>query len=166
MDEIHQAPYSSHPRYHKRIITTRKQYFWPGMKKDIGEYISKCMKCQQVKIEHQHPAGLLHPFPVPEWKWEVVSMDFITGLPMTWRQHDSIMFLVHKLTKATHFILVKSTHKTDDIAKIFMKEIFKLHGLPKEIVSDRDPKFTSNFWKGLFVDLGTKLNFITLSFSN
>ena len=88
-------------------------------------------------------------------------MDFITGLPMTWRQHDSIMVVVDNLTKPTHFILVKSTHKTNDIAKIFMREIFKLHGLPKAIVSDRDVKFTSNFWKGLFADLGTKLNFST-----
>ena len=117
------------------------------------------MKCQQVKVEHQHPTGLLQPFPVTEWKWEVISMDFIIGLPMTWRQHDSIMVVVDKLTKAAHFILVKSTHKTDDIAKIFMKDVFKLHGLPKAIVSHRDVKFTSNFWKGLFVDLGTKLNF-------
>ena len=70
---------------------------------------------------------------------------------MTWRQHDSIMVVVDKLKKATHFIPVKSTHKTDDIVKIFMKEIFKLHGLPKAIVFDRDVKFTSNFWKGLFV---------------
>ena len=80
---------------------------------------------------------------------------------MTWRQHDSIMLVVDKLTKATHFILVKSTHKTDDIAKSFMKEIFKLHGLSKAIVSDRDFKFTSNFWKELFANLGTKLNFST-----
>ena len=79
-------------------------------------------------------------------------MDFITGFPITWRQHDSIMLVVEKLTKETHFIPVKSTYKTDAIAKIFLKEIFKLHGLPKPIVSDRDPKFTSNFWKGLFVD--------------
>ena len=89
-------------------------------------------------------------------------MDLITGLPMTWRQHDSIMVVVDKLTKAAHFIPVNpSTHNTDDIAKIFMKEIFKLHGLPKAIVFNRDAKFTSNFWKGLFVDLGTKLNFST-----
>ena len=125
------------------------------------EYISRCMKCQQVKVEHQHLAGLLHPLPVPEWKWEVISMDFITGLQMTWRQHDSIMVVVDKLTKATHFISVKSMHKTDDIANIFMKDIFKLHGFPRAIVSNRDVKFTSNFWKGLFTDLGTKLNFST-----
>ena len=118
------------------------------------EYISRCKKCQQVKVEHQHLAGLLQRLPVLEWKWEVISMDFITGLPMTWRQHDSIMVVVYKLTKAAHFIPVKSTHKSDDIAKIFMKEIFKLHGLPKAIVSDRYVKFTSNFWKGVVCRFG------------
>ena len=86
-------------------------------------------------------------------------MDFIIGFPMTWRQHDSIMVVVDKLTKEDCFISVKSTHKTNDIAKIFMKEIFRLHGFPKAIVSNRDPKFTSNFWKGMFADLGTNLNF-------
>ena len=131
------------------------------MRKDIADYISKCMTCQQVKVEHQHQEGLLHPFPVPEWKWEVISIDFITGLSMTWRQHDSIMVMVDKLTKVAHFIPVKSTYKADDIVNIFMKEIFKLHGLSKAIVSDRDVKFTSNFWKGLFAYLGTKLNFST-----
>ena len=83
-----------------------------------------------MKVEHQHPIGLLQPFPIPKWKWKVVSMDFIIGLPMTWRQHDSIMVVVDKLTKETHFIPVKSTYKTDAIAKIFMKDIFRLHGFP------------------------------------
>ena len=158
MDEIHQTPYFGHLGSQKTIARA-KQYFWPGMKKDIVDYIAKCMKCQQVKVEHQHPAGLLQPLPVPEWKWEVYSMDFITGFQMSWRQHDSIMVVVDKLTKETHFIPVISMHKTDDIAKIFMKDIFKLHGLPKAIVSGRDFKFTSNFWKGMFAYLGTKLNF-------
>ena len=79
-------------------------------------------------------------------------MYFITGFPRTWRKHDSIVVPVYKLKNETHFIPVKSMHKTDDIANIFMKDIFKLHGLPKEIVSDMDAKFTSNFWKGLFAD--------------
>ena len=114
MDEIHKALYSGQPGYQKMITTARKQYFWPGMKKDIAEYISKCMKCQQVKVQHQHPTGLLQPLPVPEWRWEVISMDFIIGFPMTWRQHDSIMVVVDKLMKTTHFIPVKSTYKTDD----------------------------------------------------
>ena len=85
MDEIHQAPYSGHPGYQKTIATARRKYFWPGMKKDMAEYISRCMKCQQVKVEHQHPAGLLQPFPVSEWKWEVISMDFIhNNSPQIW----------------------------------------------------------------------------------
>ena len=103
-----------------------------------------------VKVDHQHLAGLLYPLLVPEWKWEVVSMDFITRLSMNWRQHDSIMVVVDKLKKESHFILVKSTYKTDVIAKIFMKEIFRLHGFPKEIVFDRDPKFTSIFGRVCF----------------
>ena len=155
MDEIHQAPYSGHPGYQNTIATAKKQYFWSRLKKDMAEYISRCMKCQQVKVEHRHLEGLLHPLPVPEWKWEVISMDFIIGFPLTWRQHDSIMVVVDKLTKETHFMPVNSTHKTADIAKIFMKDIFRLHGFPKAIISDRDTKFTSSFWKSLFIDLGT-----------
>ena len=114
------------------------------MKKDMAGYISRCMKCQQVNVEHQHLAGLLQPLLVPEWKWEFISMDFITGLPMTWRQHDSITVVVDKLKKEEHFIPVNSTHKTDDTEKIFMKDIFRFHGFPKAIVSDRDAKFTSD----------------------
>ena len=161
MDEIHQAPYYGHPGYQKTIAAARKKYFCPGMKIDIVDYISKCMKCQQVKVEHQHLAMLLQPLAIPEWKWEVVSMDFIIGLPMIARQHDSIMVVVDKLTKATRFIPIKSMYKADAIMKIFMKVIFRLHGFPKEIIFDRDPKFTSKFWKGLFAYLGTKLNFKT-----
>ena len=78
---------------------------------------------------------------------------------MTVRQHDSIMVVVDKLTKASHFIPVKSMYKADAIANIFIKKIFRLHGLPKAIISDRDTKFTSNFWKGIFAAFGTKFNF-------
>ena len=89
--------------------------------------------------------GLLQPFPIPEKKWEVVTIDFITKLPRTTRQHDSIMVVVDKLTKGAHFVLVKTTHTTTNIAKIYMREIARLHGIPKEIVSDKDTKFTLNF---------------------
>ena len=128
------------------------------MKKDVAKYIAKCMECQRVKVEHKHPAGLLQPLPIPEWKWEVVTIDFITKLPQSSGRHDSIMVVVDKLTKATHFVPVKSTHKAADIAEIYMKEITRLHGIPKAIVSDRDLKFTSNFWKGLFKEFGMGLN--------
>jgi hypothetical protein len=70
-----------HPGYQKMITTVRQLYYWPRMKQDIVEYISKCLECQQVKVEHKHPAGLLQPLPIPEWKWETISMDFITGFP-------------------------------------------------------------------------------------
>eukprot|EP00253_Pinus_taeda_P028544 PITA_28544 len=123
------------------------------------DYLVRCIVCQQVKAEHQHPAGLLQPLPIPEWKWEVITMDFITGLPKSKKGNDSIMVVVDKLSKSAHFILVQSTYRAAQIANIFMQNIFRLHGLPKTIISDRDVKFTSAFWKNLFEGLGTQLNF-------
>jgi hypothetical protein len=94
-------------------------------------------------------------------EWEVVKMDFITKLPITNKQHDSIKVVVDKLTKAAHFIPVMITHKASKIVDVYMREIARLHGIPRTIVSDRDPKFTSNFWKGFFNGFGTNLNFST-----
>jgi hypothetical protein len=114
-----------------------------------------------VKVEHRHPTGLLQPLSIPEKKWEVMTMDFITGLPRMNKKHDSIMVVVDKLTKASHFVPMKTTHTTTNIAEIFMKEIVRLHGIPRKIVSDKDTKFTSNFRRGLFKGFGTNLNFST-----
>jgi hypothetical protein len=100
-----------------------------------------------VKDEQQHLDVLLQPLPIPEWKWEVISLDFITGLPKTQKQNDSIMVVIHKLRKSAHFILVKPTYKVINIVEILMKEIFRLHGIPKMVILDRDVKFTSMFWK-------------------
>jgi hypothetical protein len=161
LDELHKKSYSGHPGYQKTITTLRKLFYWPNMKNETTEYLSKCLDCQQVKVEHQHPTGLLQPLPIPEWKWEIISMDFITGFPKTQRQNDSIMVVIDKLRKYAHFIPVKSTYKAINIAEIFMKEIFRLHGIPKMVISDRDVKFTSNFWKELFAGLDTNLNFST-----
>lgn len=143
MDEIHKMQYLEHPSYLKMIVIARRQYFWPVMKKNIIKYIAKCMRCQQAKVKHQHPIGLLQCLPIPKWKWKLVT---ITKLPTTSRQHDFIMVMVDKLSKSTHIIFVKSTYKTNDIARIFMREMFRLHGLPKVIVSDRKTKFTCNFF--------------------
>ena len=161
LKEMHNVTYVDHPGYQKTVAAVKSHYFWPSMKKEIAEYIARCMECQKVKAEHRHPAGLLQPLPIPEWKWEVITMDFITGLPRTSKQHDSIMVVVDKLTKAAHFIPLKTTHRAADVADIFLKEVARLHGIPKTIVSDRDPKFTSNFWKGLFKGFETNLNFST-----
>jgi transposase InsO family protein len=131
------------------------------MKNDVLDYITQCMECQKVKDEHRHPTGLLQPLPIPEKKWEVITMDFITGLTRKNKKHGSIMVVVDKLRKAAHFVPVKKTHTTTNIAEIYMREIARLHGTPRKIVSDRHTKFTSNFWRGLFKGFGANLNFST-----
>ena len=120
------------------------------MKNVVAEYIVRCMELHKLKVEHQHLASLLQPLPILEWKWDVVMMDFITKLPNTRLKNDVIMVVVDKLSKETHFIQVNTTHKAADIEDIYMKEVARLHGILKAIVSNRDSKFTSNFWKGLF----------------
>jgi hypothetical protein len=161
LKEMHDVPYVGHTGYQKTITAVRSQFFWLGMKKDVDHYIAQCMECQKVKAQHRHPTDLLQPLPIPEKKWEVITMDFITGLPRMNKQHDSIMVVVEKLTKAAHFVPMKTTHTMANIAEIFMKEISRLHGIPRKIVSDRDTKFTSKLWKGLFKGFGTNINFIT-----
>jgi hypothetical protein len=118
------------------VIVVRGQYFWFVMKKDVTNYLSRCMECQKLKDEQKHLARLLQSFPIPEWKWEVVTINFITKFARTTRQHDSIMVMVDKLAKVSHFILVKLTHKVVNIAEIYMREIARIHGVPKAIVSD------------------------------
>ena len=108
-------------------------------------FIVKRQECKIVKVEHQHSAGLLEPLPILEWNWEVISMDFITGLPKSKKQNDSIFVVIDKLSKAAHFIPMKLTYKAMYIANILLKEIFRLHGIPKVIILDRDVKFIGNF---------------------
>jgi hypothetical protein len=161
MDELHKRPYTGHPGYQKMITTTRKQFYWPRLKMDIDDYLAKCIECQQLKAEHRHPVRFLQPLPIPKWKWETISMDFITGLPKSAKQNDVIMVVVDKLSKSAHFVPIKSTCKAIYTVNIFMKEIFRLHGMPRDIISDRDTKFTSSFWKSLMVGFETKLLFST-----
>ena len=123
--------------------------------------IAKCQECQLVKAEHQHPSGLLQPLPILEWKWEVINMDFITGLPKSKKQNDSIFLVIDKLSNATHFIPMKSTYKAVNIVNIFLKEIFIFHGIPEVIISDQDVKSLGNFWRSLFSGLETQLKFST-----
>jgi hypothetical protein len=161
LGEIHNEPYVGNLGYQKTIATIKNQYYWPGMKKEVVDFIARCLECQKVKPEHRHPTIFLQPLPISEWKWEVVTMDFISKMPRTNKKHDYIMVVVDKITKAAHFIPVKFNHKATNIADVYMREISRLHGIPKIIVSDRDPKFTSKYWKGLFNGFGTNLNFST-----
>ena len=125
------------------------------------KYIARFFTCQQVKVVHQHPAILLKHIPIPEWKLKRITMDFITGLPKTKRHNDSIMVVLVKLSKETHFILIKSNYKVIIIFDKFMKYIFILHGILKIVITDRDAKFTSNLWTSLSKSMDTKLNFGT-----
>jgi hypothetical protein len=153
LKEMHDVPYAGHLGYQKTITVVRSQFFWLGMKKDVVDYIDRCMECQKVKDEHRHPARLLQPLPIPKKKWEVITMDFITVLPRTNKQHDSIMVVVEKLTKATHFVPRKTTHTTTNIAEIYIREIARLHGIPRTIVSDRDTKLPPIFGGDCLKDL-------------
>ena len=121
--------------------------------------MARCLECQRVKAEHQHPVGLLQSNLIPSWKWDIISMDFIVGLPLTPCRHDAIMVTVDRLTKVAHFTPIRSSYTTTSVANVFMRDIVRLHGIPRTIISDRDPVFTSAFWTSLQHDLGTQLNF-------
>jgi hypothetical protein len=159
LDEAHNSAYSIHPGTTKMYLDLKTRYWWRGMKKEIAQYVARCDTCQRTKAEHQKPAGLLQPLPVPEWKWEEIGMDFVTGLPRTQKGNDSIWVIIGRLTKVAHFIPVKTTFGGATLARIYLKEIVRLHGIPRKVVSDRGTQFTSKFWMSLQKAMGTKLDF-------
>ena len=115
------------------------------MKRDVATYVSKCHTCQQVKAEHQRPGGLSQDIEIPIWKWEDINMDFVTGLPKVRGGYDSIWVIVDRLTKSAYFNPVKTTYQVEELAKIYLKKIVKLHGAPRSIISDRGTQFTSHY---------------------
>ncbi|KAL0541612.1 hypothetical protein IC582_021665 [Cucumis melo] len=161
LSEAHSSPFSMHPGSTKMYQDLKRVYWWRNMKREVAEFVSRCLVCQQVKAPRQKPAGLLQPLSIPEWKWENVSMDFITGLPRTLRGFTVIWVVVDRLTKSAHFVPGKSTYTASKWAQLYMSEIVRLHGVPVSIVSDRDARFTSKFWKGLQTAMGTRLDFST-----
>nr|CAH66120.1 OSIGBa0146N20.5 [Oryza sativa] len=161
MKEAHETLYSIHPGSTKMYQDLKQQFWWASMRREIAEYVALCDVCQRVKAERQKPAGLLQPMKIPEWKWEEIGMDFITGLPRTSAGHDSIWVVVDRLTKVAHFIPVKTTYTGHKLAELYMARVVCLHGVPKKIVSDRGSQFTSKFWQKLQSELGTRLNFST-----
>ncbi|KAL0556882.1 hypothetical protein IC582_005399 [Cucumis melo] len=161
LSEAHSSPFSMHPGSTKMYQDLKRVYWWRNMKREVAEFVSRCLVCQQVKAPRQKPAGLLQPLSIPEWKWENVSMDFITGLPRTLRGFTVIWVVVDRLTKSAHFVPGKSTYTASKWAQLYMSEIVRLHGVPVSIVFDRDARFTSKFWKGLQTAMGTRLDFST-----
>ena len=161
LEEAHNSRYSAHPGGTKMYQDLKKSFWWNNMRREVAQYVQRCLVCQQVKAEHQKPGGLLQPLEIPEWKWEEITMDFVTGLPPSRGGYDSIWVVVDRLTKSAHFLPVKTTYTAEKLAEIYRDEIIRLHGIPKSIVSDRDPKFVSRLWKQVQQGLGTKLKFST-----
>ena len=155
--EYHDVPAAGHFGFDKTYETISRSFYWPGIAEDLKTYITSCDACQRNKSRHQVPAGLLQPLPVPAYNWEQISMDFIVQLPKTKTGKDCIVVFVDRLSKMVHFVSTVTTATAPDVAEIFINNIFKLHGLPKVIVSDRDAKFTSNFWKAFMRKMGTKV---------
>ncbi|KAA0040402.1 pol protein [Cucumis melo var. makuwa] len=136
LSEAHSSPFSMHPGSTKMYQDLKRVYWWRNMKREVAEFVSRCLVCQQVKAPRQKPAGLLQPLGIPEWKWE-------------------------NTYQISAFVPGKSTYTANKWAQLYMSEIVRLHGVPVSIVSDRDVRFTSKFWKGLQTAMGTRLDFST-----
>ncbi|GKD53857.1 putative reverse transcriptase domain-containing protein [Tanacetum coccineum] len=142
--------------YHS--LDLKKLYWWPNMKAIIAEYAGKCLTCSRVKAECQKPSGLLLQQEIPMWKWERITMDFITKLSKTLNGHDTIWVIVDLLTKSAHFIPTRETDSMETLTRLYIKEIVSRNGLPISIISDHDSHFTSRFWQSLQNALGTQLD--------
>ncbi|GJU84593.1 putative reverse transcriptase domain-containing protein [Tanacetum coccineum] len=161
MHESHKSKYSIHPGSDKMYHDLKKLYWWPNMKAIIAEYVGKCLTCSRVKAECQKPSGLLVQPEIPMWKWERITMDFVTKLPKTSIGHDTIWVIVDRLTKSAHFIPTRATDSMETLTRLYIKEIVSRHGVPISIISDRDSHFTSRFWQSLQNALGTQLDMST-----
>ncbi|GJX29753.1 putative reverse transcriptase domain-containing protein [Tanacetum coccineum] len=139
----------------------KKLYWWPNMKAITTEYVGKCLTCYRVKAEYQKPSGLMVQPEIPMWKWERITMDFITKLPKTSSGHDTIWVIVDRLTKSAHFIPTRAMDSMETLTRLYIKEIVSRHGVPISIISDRDSHFTSRFWQSLQNALGTQLDMST-----
>ncbi|GJZ78132.1 putative reverse transcriptase domain-containing protein, partial [Tanacetum coccineum] len=161
MHESHKSKYSIHPSSEKMYQDVKKLYWWPNMKADIATYVSKCLTCAKVKAEHQRPSGLLVQPAVPDWKWDNITMDFITKLPRSSQGFDTICVIVDRLTKSAHFLLIRENDPLDKLARLYLNRVVARHGIPALIICDRDGRFTSNFWKSFQKALGTDISMST-----
>nr|GEU93579.1 reverse transcriptase domain-containing protein [Tanacetum cinerariifolium] len=145
MHESHKLKYSIHPGSDKMYQGLKKLYWWPNMEAIIAKYINKCLTCSRVKAECQKPSGLLIQPEIPTWKWERITMDFVTKLPRTSNEHDTIWVIVDRLTKSAHFILTRETDSMEILTRLYINEIVSRHGVRISIISDHDSHFTSRF---------------------
>ncbi|KAL5550478.1 hypothetical protein UlMin_000654 [Ulmus minor] len=118
LEEAHTTPYSVHPGATNMYKDMKEVFWWSGMKKDVENYVAKCLVCQKIKAEHQRPAGVLQPIEIPKWKWEQISMDFVVGLPKTTNGYDAMWVIIDRLTKSAHFLPIKITSSLEQLADL------------------------------------------------
>ena len=135
-------------------------FYWPDSGKEIQDYVSQCISCQRNKSQNRHPYGLLQPLPIPSMPFDSISMDFIVNLPES-KGYNCLLTVTDRLTKMVRLIPCRTDATANDIADVFIDQIVKLHGIPKEIISDRDTKFNSDFWKSLMKSFNVELKMST-----
>lgn len=160
--EAHSGGLMGHFGIAKTLAVLQEHFYWPKMKRDVAKVCNRCIVCKKAKSRVQ-PHGLYTPLPIPEMPWMDISMDFVLGLPRTKNGKDSVFVVVDRFSKMAHFIACNKTDDALNVANLFFREIVRLHGIPRTIVSDRDTKFLSHFWRTLWGKIGTKLLFSTTS---
>lgn len=158
--ELFQHFHASAVGGHSRVQVTRKRLksllFWKGFTTDVKRWIRECSICQKCKSESVASPGLLQPLPIPSRAWSVISLDFIQGLSNSCKR-NSILVVVDHLTKYGHFLGLSHPYTAKEVAQEYMSHVYKLHGMPDSIISDRDKIFVRKFWQELFHQAGTKL---------
>ncbi len=160
LDRYHDAPLAGHFGAEKTQALIQRKYFWPKLARDVGDHVASCSVCAMTKSSRHKPYGKLTSLPAPTHKWKDISLDFVTGLPPSkdWRGHtyDSILVIVDRLTKMSHYIAVDKTLDAEQFAQVLIENLVRYHGLPDSIVTDRGSLFTSQFWSSLAYFLGVK----------
>lgn len=158
LHDYHTVPCSGHLGETKTRNRIEHLYYWKTLRADVKQYVKGCRTCQMTKARNHRPFGFLHPISPPEGKWKTITMDFITPLPMTKNGNTGILNVVCKLSKMIRLICLPKSVDAQIIAQLFKQHIYRHHGLPDKIISDRDPIFMSRFWKALFASLKTKIS--------
>lgn len=156
LQALHASGIGGHSGIHATYHRIKNLFAWPQLKQTVAEFVQQCDVCQKAKVEHVKLPGLLQPLPVPDQAWSTVSLDFIEWLPKS-RKWDVILVIVDKFSKYGHFLPMSHPYAAMQVAQLYFNNVYKLHGLPKAIISDRDRVFTSHLWQQLFTLTDTQL---------